>query len=271
MTSTFSHPESRRLLRDAAWVVALLALLWSPLPEIVLGHWLQISNDARPETGRAHDRLDLLQESDSQTVTRSTVVEREKQESSRVATLTQLRVYLMRNAELDMSLEGFRGLYGSLSPWQQNQLISPDDLTELARRGLAAVGVARQGAHARFTFLDVNHNRLAGAEADLLQLQLLPMGLAQVAPQDTAEALADPAASEIRSRQEEGALEAGHRELLRQLRQLPGVGVDRVWRAGGEILLLEIRTGGSRQWLRPSSTDLTLVPHRRASRGEGRA
>lgn len=268
MKRFLEHPEARRLLRDAAWVVALVALLWSPLPEILLGHWLQVGNDARPETGRAHDRLDLLQESDSQAVTRSSIIKKEDEESARVVTLGQLRVYLMRNAELDMTISAFREFYASLSSWQQDQLVSPDDLSEINRRGLAAVNVSRQGAHARFTFLDESRNRLAGAEADLLQLQMLPLGLSPVAPLDTAQALADAAVSEVVSREDEAALSPGHRELLKRLRLLPGLNVRRVWQAEGYILLLEISAAGTRQWLRPAAGDLTgpALP-RREDRG----
>ncbi len=245
------HAETRRLLRDGAWVAVLVALLWSPLPEIILGRWLQVSNDVRPETGRAHDRLDLLQESDSQAVSRSTELEQQAEESARVATLSQLRIYLMNHTELDMGLGRFREFYGSLSSWQQDQLIAPAALEDLSRRGLRAVTVNRHGVHARFSFLDESRNRMDGTEVDLLQIQLLPLGLGQVAEQDTGLALADPALTEVRDRQEESALVPEHRELLSRLRQVPGLSVRRVWQAQGEILLLEFMAGGETQWLRP--------------------
>lgn len=271
MTSFFSQPEARRLLRDGAWVVVLIGLLVSPLPEIILGRWLQVGNDVRPETGRAHDRLGLLQESDSQTVSQSTILEKRAEESARVATLSQLRVYLMSHAELDMSLARFRDFYGSLSIWQQDQLIPPDDLEDLVRRKLSSVGVTRHGTHARFSFLDESRNRMDGAEVDLLQIQLLPLGLGQVAEQDTSVALADPAVTEVRDRQEESNLVPEHRELLSRLRQVPGLSVRRVWQAGGMILLLEIRVGGESQWLRPGSGDSPQAIGWRRPCQEGRA
>ncbi|MDP2360110.1 MAG: hypothetical protein Q8O14_05085 [bacterium] len=259
MSPILQHLESRRLLRDAAWVAALAALLWSPLPEIILGHWLQLGNAGRPETGRAHDRLDLLQESDSQAVVRSTVIEHEKVERARVVTLGQMRQHLTRNPELDMGLAAFREFYGSLTAWQQDQIIPPDDLSHLTRRGLAQVLVTRHGPHARFAFLDESHNRLAGAEADLLQLQVLPLGLSPVAPADTAEALRDPALAEVGSGQEEAGLVPGHRELLKRLRLLPGLAVARVWQVEGRIVLLEVAAAGRRQWLRPAGVAQTYM------------
>jgi hypothetical protein len=268
MMRFLQHPEARRLLRDAAWLAALLALLWSPLPEMLLGRWLQVGNDARPETGRAHDRVDLLQESDSQTVARSGALAKEKEESARVVTLGQLRVYLLRHAELDMGLAAFREFYASLSTWQQDQLVSPDELSEIARRGLAEVNVSRADARARFVFLDGSHDRLAQAEADLLQLQMLPLGLSQVAPPDTAQALAGATVSEVVDAGGEAQLLPAHRELLKRLRLLPGLSVRRVWQAEGAILLIEISASGARQWLRPAATELGLAPD---PRREGRA
>lgn len=251
MTALFSHPEARRLLRDGAWVLVLIGLLWSPLPEVILGRWLQVGNDVRPETGRAHDRLDLLQESDSQTVNRSGELEKQAEERARVATLGQLRVYLMGHSELDLNLARFRDLYGSLSSWQQDQLLLPDELEDLVRRGLAGVTINRHGPRARFSFLDETNNRMSGTEVDLLQLQLLPLGLGGMAEQDTSLALADPSVTEVRDRQEESALTPEHKELLSRLRQIPGLGIRRVWQAQGLILLLEVRADGETQWLRP--------------------
>lgn len=252
-----NQPELRRLLRDAAWAAALVVLLVSPLPEVILGHWLQISNDARPETGRAHDRLDLLQESDSQAVSRSTVMDQERAESARVATLSQMRQHLARRGELEMALAAFREFHDGLTQWQRDQIVSRDDLNQLLQRGLAYVEATRHGVRARFAFHDESHNRLAGVELDLLQLQLLPLGLSEVSAADTARVLAESRAAPVAPPRAEADLAPGHRDALRQLRQLPGLSTRHLWAADGRLVLIEIDADGERRWLRPSSTDLS--------------
>lgn len=252
MPRWLEHPESRRLLRDAAWVAALLALLWSPLPEMVLGRWLQVGNDARPETGRAHDRLDLLQESDSQAVSQSSELEKQAEEVARINGLGTLRVHLQRHGEVELALSRFHLIYEGLDAWQQEQLLPADELEALVQRGLAAVMAQRHGANTRLAFLDKNRNRMDGVEVNLLQVQLLPLGLAQVARQDTASALAGDDVALVEDRDAESLLPAADQELLERLRKLPGLSVRRLWRDGGGLLLVEARAGET-LWLRPGA------------------
>lgn len=248
--SLLRQPEFRRLLRDGAWVLALLLLLWSPVPELVLGHWLQISNDARPETGRAHDRLDLLQESDSQAVGRSAVVEKERVETAGITSLAQLRRSLSSRGEVDLPLSNFRQVLAGLTPWQRNEILSDDDLSQLNQRGLGTVQVTGQGPRARFAFLDLSRNRLSGVEVDLLRLEILPLELSELASSDTAQVTGDESVYELADQGAEVVLEQAHRELLKKLRAITGLQVSRVWQSQGRIQLVEIKTGGRRQWLR---------------------
>ena len=252
MARWLEHPESRRLLRDAAWVVVLLGLLWSPLPEMVLGRWLQVGNDARPETGRAHDRLDLLQESDSQAVSQSSELEKQAEEVARINGLGTLRVHLQRHGEVELSLSRFRLIYEGLDDWQQEQLLPADELEALVKRGLAAVMAQRHGSNTRLAFLDKSRNRMDGVEVNLLQMQLVPLGLAPVARQDTAAALAGDDVALVEDRDAEGLLPAVDQDLLERLRKLPGLSVRRLWRDGGGLLLVEARAGET-LWLRPGA------------------
>jgi len=252
MARWLEHPESRRLLRDAAWVVVLLGLLWSPLPEMVLGRWLQVGNDARPETGRAHDRLDLLQESDSQAVSQSGELEKQAEEVAKVTNLGQLRVHLARHGEVELTLSRFRSIYDALDAAQQEQVLPTYELEALASRGLSAVLAQRHGVNARLAFLDANRNRMDGVEINLLQVQLLPLGLAQVARQDTAATLAGDDVTLVEDREAEALLPSSDQELLERLRRLPGVSVRRLWRSAGGLLLVEARAGET-LWLRPGA------------------
>ncbi len=244
------QPEFRRLLRDGAWVLLLLVLLWSPVPELVLGHWLQISNDARPETGRAHDRLDLLQESDSQAVGRSSVVEQERVETASIVNLAQLRRSLASRGEVDLPLTNFRQVMAALTPWQRNEIISNDDLAQLDQRGLGMVQVTGRGARARFAFLDHARNRLSGVEVDLLRLEILPLELSELSSLDTTQVTGDDKVYELADQGAEVVLEQAHRDLLKSLRAITGVQVSRVWQSQGRIQLVEIKAGGQRHWLR---------------------
>lgn len=248
------QPEFRRLLRDGAWVLVLFVLLWSPLPELVLGHWLQISNDARPETGRAHDRLDLLQESDSQAVGRSAVVEKERVETAGIVSLSQLRRALVSRSDLELPLGNFRQLMSALSSWQRNEILSEDDQRQLSQRGLAYVQVTGQGPRARFAFLDVARNRLSGVEVDLLRLEILPLELSEISAGDTAEITGDDRVYELADQGAELVLEQAHRELLKRLRAITGLQVGRVWQSQGRLQLVEIKASGKRQWLRPPTS-----------------
>lgn len=252
--SLLNQPEFRRLLRDSAWVLGLLVLLWSPLPELVLGHWLQISNDARPETGRAHDRLDLLQESDSQAVGRSAVVEKERIETASILSLAHLRRGLANRGEVELPLGNFRQIMAGLSSWQRNEIISDDDLRQLDQRGLASVQVTGQGSRARIAFLDVSHNRLSGVEVDLLRLEILPLELSELASGDTVQVTGDDAVYELADQGAEVVLDQANRDLLKRLRAITGLQVRRVWQSQGRIQLVEIRAAGQRQWLRPPTS-----------------
>jgi hypothetical protein len=252
MARWLEHPESRRLLRDAAWVVVLLGLLWSPLPEMVLGRWLQVGNDARPETGRAHDRLDLLQESDSQAVSQSSELEKQAEEVAKVTSLGLLRVHLIRHGEVELPLSRFRSIYTGLDVAQQDQILPADELEALVQRGLSAVMAQRHGPNARLAFLDKSRNRMDGVEVNLLQVQLLPLGLAQVARQDTSATLDGDDVVRVEDREAEDLLPAADRELLERLRQLPGLSVRRLWRSAEGLLLVEVRAGET-LWLRPGA------------------
>lgn len=252
MARWLEHPESRRLLRDAAWVVVLLGLLWSPLPEMVLGRWLQVGNDARPETGRAHDRLDLLQESDSQAVSQSGELEKQAEEVAKVTSLGQLRLHLIRHGEVELTLSRFRAIYEDLDPAQRDQVLPADELEALSRRGLSAVMAQRHGSNARLAFLDKSRNRMDGVEVNLLQVQLLPLGVAQVARQDTAATLGGGDVALVEDRDGEALLPAADQELLEQLRKLPGLSVRRLWRSAEGLLLVEARAGET-LWLRPGA------------------
>jgi hypothetical protein len=149
-------------------IVAVVGIMLSPVPEKLIGRWLQLSNDFRPQTGRAHDRrlkaslgMQLADSLDRGQETRVRA-------AAQINSAHTLRKYLLRYNEARMTANWFRTWYLNLPERIQQQIIKRDKLLELVRnQGFDSVlfrFVDGSNGRVRLSFNDIEGNRIMGAE-----------------------------------------------------------------------------------------------------------
>jgi hypothetical protein len=251
-----------RLPGATALLALLLALVWSPLPEWILGGWLEAGNEGRPAAGRAHERRDRAEEGLASTDLLGRDAENRRRAAADAVSLPSLSRLLERFGELSLSRRDFLEFYASLSREQRPGIVDPQELLRWTRvetlREVVFTLDAGPGRRARVVFLDERLNRLAERQVELDSLLFGPWGFTLLAEEDSLAAPADPGlvayplADWLRLRGGEG-VPAGLAELL----LLPGVEVDWIYEDGLGGRWLTMHREGRRallSWNPPAGT-----------------
>jgi hypothetical protein len=120
-------PESKYTLGRVLLLLALLSLAWSPLPEILLGKWLLVSNHSRERHGAGHLRHGKALAGQMVADSLGRQARDRQHEQSLLVTLPRLRRHLLRYGELGMSWPVFLELYAEM-PSHLASVFMPDSI-----------------------------------------------------------------------------------------------------------------------------------------------
>ncbi len=183
--ASVTHDAWKALARQAGLALALGLLLWSPLPEILLGGWLEQSNDRRPASGRAHERRSLHELGSQFADTLGRSEEQRRREEGELSSLPSLRRFLLRYGEARMLRREFLGWYNGLPERLHAEVLSPEILLDYVYRGdLYAVDFSvtdRVAGQVTMRFID-----RAGASLAERRVALDPLLLAFYSIEETA-------------------------------------------------------------------------------------
>lgn len=241
--------ELRRLAAGSLLLAALVALAWSPLPEVLLGQRLKAGNSLRPAVGRAHERAGLADEGRESADELGRDVEGRRRASAEAVSLPSLGRLLDRFGELTLSRREFLEFYASLDEAQRDAFASADRLWRWVEEdGLLEVEIVRldgRGRRLKVSYLDGRRNRLAESRLDLDALLLERLGFRRLAEDDSLLVPGDPgivawSLPEWLALRADGSPPQGLVELL----LLPDCRVDRVYEDGRRGLWVDLFSGG---------------------------